>query len=391
MVERPRKFVVLGGAGAIGRVVVRDLFESHRQNRILVADSNRTDAMAYASEFQSRRVRWQFADCRQVEELSEVLKEHSVVINCTHHRLNLGVMQASLNAGTHYMDLGGLFYWTRRQLKLDKEFEKAGLTAILGMGCAPGISNFMARQAVDMMDRVDSIKIRVGSRDLARQSASFSFPYSARTIIEELTMPPWAWIGGKFRQTQPRASWERVDFGSPLGSLWTVRTRHSEVATLPLMFAKKGLRFCDFKVSFDRHFVRELFKRRQAGWTIRQFSKLAASRKHPRDYEIVQVVATGREQGTQTSIEVTVECHSRARPGWAASAGDVDTACPASIVAQMLANGSIKTHGVFPPESILPLDPFIGKLKQRGIRWELRVRRSHEVKGQQLWREKAGK
>ena len=40
MADGTRSFVVLGGAGAIGRVVARDLFESHRQNRILIADFN---------------------------------------------------------------------------------------------------------------------------------------------------------------------------------------------------------------------------------------------------------------------------------------------------------------------------------------------------------------
>ena len=39
--EVNRRFVVLGGVGAIGRVVVRDLFESHPRNRILIADFNR--------------------------------------------------------------------------------------------------------------------------------------------------------------------------------------------------------------------------------------------------------------------------------------------------------------------------------------------------------------
>ena len=381
MLDEARSFVVLGGAGAIGRVVVRDLFESHRLNRIVVADFNQSDAMAYAHKFQSRRVRGQFADCRQVEELSKLLRGNSVVINCTHHRLNLKVMSAALRVGTHYLDLGGLFYWTRRQLKLDKKFEEAGLTAILGMGCAPGISNLMARQAVDLMDRVSSIKIRVGSRDFAPQPASLCFPYSARTIIEELTMPPWVWIRGRFRHTQPRTSWEHVNFGRPLGSLWTVRTRHSEVATLPLTFGRKGLRFCDFKVSFDRDFVREIIKRRQAGWTIRQFSKLPASREHAHDYEIVRVVVGGWELRTKAPIEATVECHSEARPEWNASAGDMDTACPASIAAQMMAVGSIGARGVFPPESILTPEPFARELRPRGMRWVLKARRTHAANG----------
>jgi saccharopine dehydrogenase (NAD+, L-lysine-forming) len=377
MADRAHNFVVLGGAGAIGRVVARDLFESHRHNHILIADFNESEALACAQSFRSRRVRGQYADCSRVEDLSQALRGHAVVINCTHHSLNLGVMQAALAASSHYLDLGGLFYWTRRQLKLDKEFQKAGLTAILGMGCAPGISNLMACQAVELMERVDSVKIRVGSRDFAPQPAGFCFPYSARTIIEELTMPPWAWIGGRFKKTQPRASWEYVNFGSPVGSLWTVRTRHSELATLPLAFGGKGLRFCDFKVSFDRTFVREIIRRRRVGWTLRQFSKLPASREHTDDYEIVLVAAVGWELGTKAPIEVTVECHSRARPDWAASAGDIDTACPASIAAQMIATGSIGSRGVFAPENIMPADSLAQQLRRRGILWMSKTQPLH--------------
>jgi hypothetical protein len=47
--------------------------------------------------------------------------------------LNLNVMQAALAAKIHYIDLGGLFTWTRRQLKLHQDFLRAGLTAIIGM------------------------------------------------------------------------------------------------------------------------------------------------------------------------------------------------------------------------------------------------------------------
>ena len=368
-----RSFVVLGGAGGIGRVVVRDLFESHPQNRILVADCNERGALVFARNFRSGRVRGQFVDCSQPEDLSEILKACSVVVNCTHHHLNLGVMKAALRAGTHYLDLGGLFYWTRRQLKLDREFKRAGLTALLGVGCAPGITNLMARQAIELMERVDSVKIRVGSRDFAPQPAGFCFPYSARTIIEELTLPPWIWAGGKFRRTQPHGGWELVDFGPPLGELWTVRTRHSEVATLPLSYGKKGIRYCDFKVTFDRAFVREIMKRRQAGWTVKQFSKLPAPREQTHDYEIARVVAAGRELGTKAPIEAMVECHSQAKPEWSASAGDIDTACPASIAAQMVASGSIEARGVFPPESSLPVEPFIRELERRGMKWVLGV------------------
>lgn len=115
-----RSFVVLGGVGEIGRVAVRDLFESHPQNRIVIADFNEAGACKYARSFRSPRVKASFADARNVERVAKVLHGHAVVINCTQHDFNVNVMRAALVANVHYVDLGGLFYWTRQQLKLDE-------------------------------------------------------------------------------------------------------------------------------------------------------------------------------------------------------------------------------------------------------------------------------
>src|ERR1039457_2539889 len=226
-----RDFVVLGGVGAIGRVVVRDLFESHSQNHILIADYNEAGARMYACSFRGRRVAAAFADASRPKQLAKLFRGHTVVINCTQHDFNLKVMRAALTAKVHYTDLGGLFLWTREQLKLDKPFKRAGLTAILGAGCSPGITNVMTRAAADRFDRIQSVRIRVGARDSNARSADFCFPYSARTIVEELTLKPWVFTRGKFQQMRPRTGWEQVGFSRPVGAQWVVLTRHSEIAT----------------------------------------------------------------------------------------------------------------------------------------------------------------
>jgi lysine 6-dehydrogenase len=368
-VSLARNFIVLGGAGAIGRIVVRDLFESHRANRILIADYNAEAARAYACEFHSRRVSAGVADATKPRELANLLRGHSVLINCTQHNFNLRVMRAALAAKVHYIDLGGLFHWTRRQLKLDRHFKRARLTAIIGMGCSPGITNVMARYAADRLARVKSIRIRVGSIDRNARPGDFWFPYSAQTIVEELTLRPWVFAKKSFHQVAPRSGWEHVRFPAPVGNQWLVRTRHSEVATLPLSFRAKGLRNCDFKVGFDRRFVRELMRRLRAGWTRKHLAKLPAPRAAPHDFEIARVIVSGG--GT----EITVDCLARAKPQWRASAGDMDTGCPSSIVAQMIAVGRICQHGVLPPEAAVPVETFLLELKKRGIR--IRVKKGH--------------
>jgi len=360
------RFVVLGGAGAIGRIVVRDLFESSRKNVVLVADYDARAASKLALTYGSRRVAHACVDARETSRVASLLSGYSVVINCTHHRLNLQVMQAALEARVHYLDLGGLFTWTRRQLRLKPRFAESGLTAILGMGCAPGLTNVMAAHAASQLDRVHSIRIRVGGIDFNASDGDFTFPYSAETIIEELTLPAWKWSRGRFVQRPPRSGWESIDFGSPVGHMWVVTTRHSEIATLPLRLQDKGLRYADFKVGFDRLFVREVMKRLRAGWKVRDFQALPAPRSAPNDYEVTRVIVRGDRH------EILMDCLTGSNNKWHASAGDIDTACPASIVAQMIAAGRIRKPGVWAPEDLVPADLLFQECRKREMEFVYR-------------------
>lgn len=353
-----RQFLVLGGAGTIGKTVVRDLLESHPENSVTIGDYNETATRGLAQSLKNNRVRAVFADARDKNQLTRLLASHQVVINCLQHDFNLAVMKSALSANVHYVDLGGLFTWTRKQLLLDGQFQKKNLTAVIGMGCAPGITNVLAAYAASKLDRVRSIKIRVGSLDFNKLGKEIWFPYSPQTVIEELTLKPWIYKNGEYIQIAPRRGWECVKFPEPVGKTWTVWTRHSEVATLPLSFQSRGLKYCDFKVSFDREFVEEVIKRLRAGWTLEQFKNLPVAKSNPNDYEISRVIVDN----------LIVDCHAKAKPEWQASAGDIDTACPASIAAQMIADGLINRRGVSPPEIAVPIQPFFKELEKRGLK-----------------------
>ncbi len=381
MVQCTRRFVVLGGVGAIGRVAVRDLFESHRRNYILVADFDEERAQAYARSFRSRRVEAAFADARRTQDLAGLLCGHAVVVNCTQHHFNLHVMRAALAARIHYVDLGGLFHWTRRQLKLHWLFKDAGLTAVLGMGCAPGITNIMAQHAAGGFCKLQSIKIRIGSLDRNARPGAFSFPYSAQTVVEELALPPWIFSNGRFRRVQARTGWELVSFPTPVGKVWTVRTRHSEIATLPQSFRAKGLRYCDFRVSFNRWFVKELIRRLRSGWSVKQFAVLPAPRAKPNDHEVARVIVTGWLDSSSPSCVITMDCSVGAKPDWHASAGDIDTGRPLAAVAQMIASGIISQRGVLPPEIAVPAEAFFKEMKRRGLKFALHIEGGRRFEG----------
>src|ERR671911_735096 len=94
-----------------------------------------------------------------------------VLVNSASYRFNLAAMEACLEAGCHYLDLGGLYRITSRQLDTFSpsgadRFVDAGLLAVLGIGSAPGKTNLMGAVAKRELGDVDSMHVSAGGRDL---------------------------------------------------------------------------------------------------------------------------------------------------------------------------------------------------------------------------------
>jgi hypothetical protein len=168
------------------------------------------------------------------ESLHAGLEGAGVVVNCVDYRFNLEVMRGALAAGADYADLGGLFHMTRRQLELDDEFRAAGRTAILGLGSAPGKTNLLARLAADRLDGSPrTMEIWAATRDPAADGHPFPAPYSVRTLLDELRMPPMVVRDGELQEAEPISGRKTRAFPDPVGEKEGIYTLHSELATLP--------------------------------------------------------------------------------------------------------------------------------------------------------------
>ncbi|MGH2766747.1 MAG: saccharopine dehydrogenase family protein [Actinomycetota bacterium] len=162
--------------------------------------------------------------------LPGALKGSDAVAACIPYRLNLEAMEAALEARVPYADLGGLFHMTLRQLELDARFLEAGVPAVLGIGCCSGISNVLARLAADRLDEVRSVDIVDGAVEV---DGGFGVPYSADTILDELTQPAVVFEDGEMREVPAASGAIRYLFPEPLGEMEAFYTLHSEPATLP--------------------------------------------------------------------------------------------------------------------------------------------------------------
>ena len=81
------------------------------------------------------------------------------------------MLRAAIRAGCHYVDVCDDWEPTLEMLALDTEARAAGVTAVIGLGASPGITNLLAVQAipVQLKPTVDTplINIRTSFRGAA--------------------------------------------------------------------------------------------------------------------------------------------------------------------------------------------------------------------------------
>jgi lysine 6-dehydrogenase len=384
----PRTFAVVGGAGAMGRITVRDLVETCATgDEVLIADFDLARATALAEGLQGEgrpRVRAIQIDVTDPAAAARALAGVFVVVNAVQFQLNLHVMEAALAVGAHYVDMGGLFHTTRRQLELDGRFKAAGLTAILGMGAAPGIANLLARHGAEQLDEVREIHIRVGGMDETRYRDVPALPisYSLKTILEEFSMPPPVFTRGAFSTVEPMSGAAPHRFPPPVGVRRPMFVIHSEVATLPLSYQAKGIREVSFKIAFDPEFTDKVRFLRDLGLGSQEPVEVGGVRVKPVDvvnkvamsqrpatqvgrlkqYEVVRAIVKGLAQGKK--VTWVVDLHTAGMPAWGIGL-DIDTGSPPAVAAQMLAAGEVTLTGAVPPELAVPCAPFFQRLKRR--------------------------
>lgn len=349
----------------MGRAVVHELHRSGR--RVVILDRDRAAARAVSALYAEGAAEADGADVRDTHRLARALRRAAVVVNCAPYRLNLLVMDAALAAGCHYVDLGGLFHVSRRQLRRGAEFRRAGLLAVLGMGSAPGLTNLFAGAAAESLRRVRAIRIYNGGARPDPAGDPLTFSFSPATVLDELTEPPVVFLRGRFETAEPLSGSERIRFG--LGRRHVHLCLHSEVATLPLSYRRKGVRECFFKVAHDRRqleLLREMMAVTPRNVLADLLQKRPEGARSADDVDDLLVVVEGQDERGPITVRTEMVARPQARPPLSGVARD--TGFPAAIVAGLIADGVIGARGVHPPESCVPAAPVLAALARRGMR-----------------------
>jgi len=382
------RIAVIGGAGGMGRVTTADAATSEGVERVILVDRDAARAREVASAYANVEVR---APREGPAGLSEALAGADAVVNAATHRLNVPVMEACLDVSAHYTDLGGLYHFAIKQYELDDAFRRAGLSAAISMGAAPGITNMLAAAAVAELDTVESIEVLdacVAGRPYDPDE-TYVPAYAADTLIDEFKRPAPMFIDGN-EQLMAAGSGART-YHLPEGDVECVYTIHSEPATLPRSYADRGIRNVEWRLGLPSSHTVPLRALVASGMASSEPVRVNGQDVIPRDV-LVAVLArqggapedpgalerlrahvVGMRAGERVEIDADVPLTQRAE--WGTDSGTYSTGVPPSVVAQLLATGQALRTGVGGPEVIVPVGPFFTALATRGMHAEISVQR----------------
>lgn len=353
---------VLGAGGTIAPAVVRDLATSDEVAALRLLDVDEERAAAAAREHGMGRAQARAADARS--NLAAHLEGCDVLINCAHYRVNMDAMRACLEAGCHYIDLGGLYHVTGEQLEQDEDFAAAGLLALLGMGSSPGKTNVMATAAVRRLPApVERLDVMAAGRDLDPPPGP-SFPYAVQTLVDEVTLAPVVIEGRAPVEIAPLSDGGVVDFGGPIGTAPTIHTLHSEMRTFPLSF---GCREASFRLSLAPAVLERV--RDLAAGPPERIAEAAATASSPSARTVSVHVVDAFCRGTRVRVRAVTE----PVPEWGLGGGVVSTGTPAAAAVRLLVRGRIEARGACPPERCVEPEDLFGELERRGARFEVTV------------------
>ncbi len=381
MKQRASTVFVLGG-GRIGLTAVRDLVRSGPVERVLVGDIETSRAEKLAAELGSDKLGVTKVDLTKHQDLVAAIKESKVLINASWYEYNVDVMKAAIEAEVHYVDMGGLFHVTRRQMELDDSARQAGVTAVLGAGESPGITNVMCASSSEELDSVEDVRIRVGAREnVSSKSDNLVFPFAVSTVFDEYSKPPIMFLNGKFEQVEPLSGEEEVHFADPVGKQTCHYSIHSEIATLPLNI--KGVRNVTFKLGISESIYKAIKPLVDAGMAAAEPITISGQKISPREFAIALLAASASDVEPSRYVAVKTEvtgirkgrrvCLTRELIGEPSESMGVKNATAlltgigASITAQLIITGEIRQTGVRAPETCLPGSKLTSELAKRGI------------------------
>ena len=378
---------ILIGAGLQGIATALDLAWNKNMEKFTIADYNLKRAQ-YVTDLCNKkygdRAEAIKCDVNDKAGLVELLKGYDLCINEVNYYYNCAIMEACLEAKVNYIDIGGLYVETVKQVKYDQQFKDAGLLAIIGIGGTPGVTNVCAAWAAEQLDTVESMDFFCGCDDWG-QSQNFEVTYSIETIMDEFHMKPIQYLDGEYVEAEPRSGSMTVQYPKPIGEQDAYYLLHSEQGTIPESFKSKGLKHCTYRIGFAEEVLEKLNFLHRLGFSkqgtvnfeghdikpVKVLKKLMETQPEDpdaqiNDCDIIKTLVTGTKNGKKVQYSLDAIC--RPVKEWPELMGaQVYIGGAPAWAAEMMRKGVITAKGALAPENCIPAEPFFEEAAKREI------------------------
>ena len=390
------KNVLIIGAGGVGSVVAHKCaMQSDTFGEITLASRTLSKCDAIASSVKDRTgkiITTAKVDADNANETAALIQQcgASLLINVALPYQDLNLMDACLIAGIDYLDTANYepldvakfeYSW---QWDYQEKFTKAGLSALLGSGFDPGVTNVFTAWALkhhfDEIHTLDIIDVNGGDHGHA-----FATNFNPEINIREVTAECRHWEEGKFVETEAMSKHQTFTCPDSVGTYEIYRMYHEELESLVKHIPT--IKRAQFWMSFSQNYLKHLEVLENVGMTrideveyngqkIVPLQFLKAVLPNPGDLGVttkgrtcIGNVITGVKDGKPKAIYIYNICdHEKCFEEVGSQAISYTTGVPAMIGAKQMLQGAWNKPGVWTMEQHDP-DGFMEELNSNGLPW----------------------
>jgi saccharopine dehydrogenase (NAD+, L-lysine forming) len=384
--------VLVIGAGGVSTVVVHKMAQAKDVfTEILLASRTKSKCDTIAKAIGENNIRTAQVDADHTTEIVALIKSFKpdLVVNVALPYQDLPIMDACLETSTSYLDTAN--YEPKDEAKFEykwqwvyrEKFRKTGITAILGCGFDPGVTNiytaYAAKHHFDEIHYLDIVDCNAGDH-----GKPFATNFNPEINIREVTQKGKFWENGKWIETNPHEIHKSLNYPE-IGPKESYLIYHEELESLIKNFP--SLKRARFWMTFGQEYLTHL----------RVIQNIGMARIDPVVYNGVEIVPIqflkavlpnpgdlgenykgwtsigcrlrGIKNGKEKTYYIYNNCsHEAAYKETGTQAVSYTTGVPAMIGAMMYLKGIWKKPGVFNVEEFDP-DPFMEALNKLGLPW----------------------
>jgi saccharopine dehydrogenase (NAD+, L-lysine-forming) len=392
--------VLVVGAGGVGAAFAAIAQRRETFEQVVLADVALERAGAAAERLgEPERFTAERVDASSRVELVELIARvrPDAILNACDPRFNEPIFAAAFDAKTTYLDMAMTLSHPHperpyeqpgemlgdKQFVVERQWQDAGLLALVGIGVEPGLSDIFARYAADeLFSSIEEVGVRDGA-DLVVEGYDFAPTFSIWTTIEECLNPPLIWERGRgFYTTAPFSEPEVFEFPEGIGPVECVNVEHEEVVLIP--------RWVDcarvtFKYGLGQEFIDVLQTLHKLGLDSTEPVSVRGTQVSPRDVVAAAlpdpatlgermsgrtcagtwVTGTGKDGQPRSSYLYHVVDNETTMREYASQAVVWQTAVNPAVALELLDRGDWKGTGVLGPEAFPP-QPFLDLLAEYG-------------------------